>query len=180
MTPERWQQLKELFNDALERAPEERGAFLANACADDATLLREVEALLAECEQSDSPLDSLPGAIAAQMAGQGAVQQVDASFTSGQMLGPYRLQQRLGAGGMGEVFRADDTRLGRPVAVKVLLAHLTGNPAAVARFKREAKAVAALNHPNVCQVYDVGSDYLVLEYVDGLTFSPRNSVSRWP
>ncbi|MBI1765116.1 MAG: serine/threonine protein kinase [Acidobacteria bacterium] len=174
MTPDRWQQLKELFNDALERPPAERAAFLDAACADDAELRREVEALLAEHGAPASALDSLPGAIAAQMAEVGAqANNAGSAKMDGQMIGPYWLHERLDAGGMGEVYRADHTRLRRPAAIKLLRTQLAESQAANARFKREAKAVAVLAHPNIVVLYDYGEAagvyYAVTELLDGAT-----------
>src|SRR5438477_13018545 len=95
----------------------------------------------------------------------------------GTKLGPYEIQAPLGAGGMGEVYRARDTRLGREVAVKVLPQHLSSNPDLKARFEREAKAISALNHSHICHLYDVGSDggtdYLVMELLDGESLDRR-------
>src|SRR5262250_325144 len=99
------------------------------------------------------------------------------SLTPGTKLGPYEITAPLGAGGMGEVYRARDTRLGRDVAIKVLPQHLSANPEVRARFEREAKTVSSLNHPNICTLFDVGregdTDYLVMELVDGETLSAR-------
>src|SRR6266850_5268633 len=99
------------------------------------------------------------------------------TLSSGSRLGPYEILAPLGAGGMGEVYRARDTRLERIVAIKILPAHLSDRPAAKERFEREAKAVSSLNHPNVCQLYDVGSQdgisYLVMEYLEGETLADR-------
>src|SRR6185295_19413490 len=96
---------------------------------------------------------------------------------AGTRLGPYEIVAPLGAGGMGEVYRARDTRLGRDVAVKVLPQHLSANPEVRARFEREAKTVSSLNHPNICTLFDVGrqgdTDYLVMELVDGETLAAR-------
>jgi serine/threonine protein kinase len=92
---------------------------------------------------------------------------------SGMRLGPYEILAPLGAGGMGEVYRARDTRLDRTVAVKVLPAHLTHDPQARERFEREARAVSSLNHPNICTLHDVGPNYLVMEYVEGPTSAER-------
>jgi serine/threonine protein kinase/Tol biopolymer transport system component len=162
---DRWQQIKELFNDALEHAPHERAAFLAAACAGDTELHSEVTSLLAEAEAPGSVLDALPAAVAAQMLAQPAA--------TGRLIGHYRLQKRLGAGGMGEVYAAEDTRLGRQVAVKLLLAHLADSHAATARFKREAQALATLAHPNVVALYDYGEAdgvfYAVTELLEGET-----------
>src|SRR5258708_33239445 len=96
---------------------------------------------------------------------------------SGTLLGTYEIQSPLGAGGMGEVYRAGDTRLNRSVAVKILPSHLSSNPEAQQRFDREARAISGLSHPNVCQLYDVGShdgtSYLVMEYLEGETLADR-------
>jgi eukaryotic-like serine/threonine-protein kinase len=98
-------------------------------------------------------------------------------LTSGTKLGPYEIASPLGAGGMGEVYRARDTRLDRTVAIKILPAHLSDNPEAKQRFDREARAISSLNHPNVCALYDIGHqdgiDYLVMEFLDGETLAQR-------
>ena len=99
------------------------------------------------------------------------------ALTSGTKLGPYEIQSPLGAGGMGEVYRARDTRLDRIVAIKILPAHLSDNPEAKQRFDREARAISSLNHPNICTLYDVGHqdgiDYLVMEFLEGETLAAR-------
>lgn len=94
-------------------------------------------------------------------------------LSAGTKLGPYEIQSPLGAGGMGEVYRARDTRLDRTVAVKILPAHLADHPDARSRFEREARTISSLNHPNICTLHDIGSQggvtYLVMEYVEGET-----------
>ena len=99
------------------------------------------------------------------------------ALTSGTKLGPYEIQSPLGAGGMGEVYRARDTRLDRTVAIKVLPGHLSDNPEARQRFEREAKAISSLNHANVCTLHDVGKhdgiDFLVMEFLEGETLADR-------
>src|SRR5580698_5819998 len=99
------------------------------------------------------------------------------ALTTGTKLGPYEIQSSLGAGGMGEVYRARDTRLGRDVAIKVLPSHLGSDPDLKARFEREAKAISALSHPHICHLYDIGAqdgtDYLVMELLDGETLADR-------
>lgn len=99
------------------------------------------------------------------------------ALTSGTKLGPYEIQSPLGAGGMGEVYRGRDPRLERTVAIKVLPTHLNANPELRARFEREAKAISGLQHPNICVLYDVGSqgdiDFLVMEYLEGETLYTR-------
>src|SRR5271167_4124937 len=95
------------------------------------------------------------------------------ALTSGTKLGPYEIQSPLGAGGMGEVYKARDTRLNRTVAVKILPSHLSENPEAKQRFDREARTISSLNHPNICTLHDVGHkygvDYLVMEFHEGET-----------
>jgi serine/threonine protein kinase len=99
------------------------------------------------------------------------------ALTTGTKLGPYEIQSPLGAGGMGEVYRARDTRLGRDVAIKVLPSHLSSDPDLKARFEREAKAISALSHPHICHLYDIGSqegtDYLVMELLEGESLADR-------
>src|SRR6266851_1968785 len=99
------------------------------------------------------------------------------ALTSGTKLGPYEIQSSLGAGGMGEVYRARDTRLDRTVAIKILPTHLSDNHEAKDRFDREARAISSLSHPNICHLYDVGAqdgtNYLVMEYLEGETLADR-------
>src|ERR1700720_4459018 len=99
------------------------------------------------------------------------------ALTSGTKLGPYEIVSPLGAGGMGEVYKARDTRLDRTVAVKILPSHLSENPEAKQRFDREARTISSLNHPNICTLHDVGEqdgvDYLVMEYLEGETLADR-------
>src|SRR5579864_9136018 len=106
------------------------------------------------------------------------------ALRSGTMLGPYEIQSPLGAGGMGEVYRARDTRLDRTVAVKILPSHLSSHPEARQRFDREARTISSLSHPNVCHLYDVGSQdgtgYLVMEYLEGETLASRLSKGPLP
>ena len=104
------------------------------------------------------------------------------SLASGTKLGPYEIQTALGAGGMGEVYRARDTRLDRTVAVKILPSHLSSNPEAKQRFEREARTISSLNHPHICVLHDVGSQdgtsYLVMEFVDGETLDSGRVLAR--
>src|SRR5262245_29163213 len=96
----------------------------------------------------------------------------------GARLGPYEIVSRLGSGGMGDVYRARDPRLQRDVAIKVLPPAVSDDPERLRRFQHEARAIAALNHPNICQIYDVGPDYLVLEYIDGAPLKGPLAVER--
>jgi eukaryotic-like serine/threonine-protein kinase len=99
------------------------------------------------------------------------------ALSAGTKLGPYEIQSPLGAGGMGEVYKACDTRLERTVAIKILPTHLSGSPEARQRFDREARAISALSHPSICTLYDVGhqdgTDFLVMEYLEGETLADR-------
>src|SRR5450631_460735 len=158
MDPSRWQQIEELYHAALERDPGERTALLAQA---DPELRREVESLLAQ-ESGATPLDHHAWEGAASLLGSTV-----AVLTPGTQLGPYKIEGPLGSGGMGEVFRATDTRLGRAVAVKASRERFS------ARFDREARAISSLNHPHICTLYDVGPNYLVMELCDGETLAAR-------
>lgn len=166
MTPEQWQQIEQLYFTALERAPAERAAFLAQACAGQEALRREVESLLSSHEQAHSFIESSPLDVAA-----GVVAEQHTMI--GRTLGHYHIRALLGAGGMGEVYRAWDTRLERDVAIKILPAHLALNREALHRFEREAKAVAALSHPNILAIHDFGTEdgvtYAVMELLEGGT-----------
>jgi serine/threonine protein kinase len=157
---ERWQQIESLFQQALERDPAERNAWLREACQGDSDLRREVASLLANYQEAT---DIQPWTAAA------AAQLIDtaSSLRPGQTLGPYRIESFLAAGGMGEVYRATDTRLNREVAIKVSAARFSE------RFAREARVIASLNHANICQLHDVGPDYLVMEFVAGPTLADR-------
>jgi tetratricopeptide (TPR) repeat protein len=157
MTPEQFQQIEELYHAARERTGEGRAALLAQA---DPELRREIESLLA---QSDSGFLDRPALENATELGASTV----TVLTAGACLGPYRIEVKLGEGGMGEVFRAVDTRLGRAVAVK------TAHDRFSARFEREARAISSLNHPHICTLYDVGPNYLVMELVEGETIAAR-------
>ena len=172
MTPERWQKIESLLHDALERAPAERAAFLDQACLGDEDIHREVKSLLASSDQADEFLKSPAFEDAAQLVG-------DTRNNSmlGQRLGFYQILSLLGAGGMGEVYLAEDRRLGRKVALKVLPAFFTRNEERVQRFKQEARAASALNHPNVATIYEIGETdrtiYIAMEYVEGLTLAAK-------
>src|SRR5215472_3805462 len=157
---ERLQQIEEIFQEALQRDPAEREAYVRGACRDDSELQREVLSLLANHRDGTDFKPWAPAA-AAQLIGTSTLLQ------PGQLLGPYRIDSFLAAGGMGQVYRATDTRLNRPVAIKVSAARFNE------RFEREARVIASLNHPNVCTLHDVGPNYLVMEYVEGRTLAER-------
>ena len=159
MTPERWRQVEQLFEEVLTREPESRAAFLAQATGADEEIRHAVETLLAQASAIASP-DPSPSPYLSEAA-------PSTSLPEGFRLGPYEIAGVLGSGGMGKVYRAVDTRLGRRVAVKVS----TDLPGA--NFKREARAISALNHPHICTLYDVGPNYLVMELVEGESLAQR-------
>lgn len=159
MTPERFKQIEELYHAVRERTAEERAALLGRI---DPDLRREVEALLTE--RVDSEFSKRP---TIQNAPQVLEDSTLTDLRVGANLGPYRIESKLGEGGMGEVFRAVDTRLGRPVAIKTTREQVS------TRFEREARAISSLNHPNICTLYDVGPNYLVMELVEGETIAAR-------
>lgn len=161
MTPERFRQIEELFHAARQKTAEERAALFAET---DPELRREVESLLAQATRSG-------GEFLEQPAIKNDPQSLEDSNVTqlpvGASLGPCRIESRLGKGGMGEVFRAVDTRLGRAVAIKTTREKFSG------RFEREARAISSLNHPNICTLYDVGPNYLVMELIEGETLADR-------
>jgi serine/threonine protein kinase/tetratricopeptide (TPR) repeat protein len=169
MTPERWKQVEEVYHAALELPLSERSGFLDQACANDEELRHEVTSLLAAQDKANRFIESYPDDVVAGM----MVAEDQMRSMLGRTLGHYRLQSLIGAGGMGEVYRASDTRLDRDVAVKILPEHLATDQGALRRFEREAKAVAALSHPNILAIFDFGSDegvsYAVMELLEGQT-----------
>jgi eukaryotic-like serine/threonine-protein kinase len=178
MTPDRWSRLTDLFEAALGREPAERDAFLASACADDAAMQREVSALIESHERAGdfgtSPVFHFrtPGVSPSDPVG--AIAHI---LDEGVRLGRYEIVSLVGSGGMGQVYRARDPQLAREVGVKIL-PHGAGISAdRLARFGYEARALAALNHPNILTVYDVGLDrevpYVVSELLDGETLRAR-------
>jgi serine/threonine protein kinase len=173
MTPERWQQINQVFDEALAQPAAERAAFLTRACAGDAKLRRRVEAMLAADAQTDLLLDRPAQAAAAELFSAETSATQESEILSGHTIGSYRLLHEIGRGGMGKVYLARDERLDRRLALKLLPARLTGDASRVARFQREARAASALNHPNILTIYDFGQDanrhYIASEYVEGQT-----------
>jgi serine/threonine protein kinase/Tol biopolymer transport system component len=162
MTPERWRRITEVFHGALARDAEARDAYLQEACRHDPALRVDVDRLLADHHDAGSSFGERP-----RTPTSGLVPRLE----SGKTLGPYRIEGLLGAGGMGEVYSARDTRLGRNVAVKILPADVATDPERIRRFEQEARAAAALNHVNICTLYDVceheATRFLVMELVEG-------------
>ncbi|HSF25739.1 MAG TPA: serine/threonine-protein kinase, partial [Blastocatellia bacterium] len=171
MKPERWREIEGLYNSALEREPDARAAFLEQECAGDEVLRQEVESLL---DNQPGPTGLLQAPVRKILAQK--VTEDERKFI-GRRLGNYEVLSRLGAGGMGEVYLAEDTKLNRKVAVKLLPAGLTEDERARKRFVREAKTAAALDHPNICSIYEVGeeagSSFIVMQYVEGEALSDR-------
>ncbi len=175
MTHERWNEVKELFHGALEREPQERAAYLDEVCAADPSLRAEIESLIASHEQ--------PGSFIEQPAFEVDTGQLKPDSGGaddsvlGRVIGPYKILGLLGAGGMGKVYRARDQRLGRDVAVKILPRSLANDPDLRRRFRQEARAASALNHPNICTVYDIGEwegrPFLTMELLEGQTLGHR-------
>jgi eukaryotic-like serine/threonine-protein kinase len=165
MTPERWARIEQLYHEALGCDPHQRAAFLAAACAGDDALRREVESLLAH--------DGGAAFLSTPAVASGIVEELRV----GQAVGPYLISARIGAGGMGEVYRARDTKLGRDVAIKILSGAFTADPDRLARFEREARLLASLNHPHIGAIYGLeesaGVRALVLELVEGKTLAER-------
>jgi serine/threonine protein kinase len=158
MTPERWAEVKEMLHRAMQLGPEERAAFLDGACAADDSLRLEVDSLLSADEHARSSFLQSPP---------------PTGLGKGVRIGDYEVQSLLGAGGMGEVYRARDLRLRREVAIKVLPSFVSFDPERLRRFEQEALATAALNHPNILAVYQMGTyegaPYLVSELLEGET-----------
>ena len=146
MRPEFWRQLEELFHTAMEQPPERRRAFVDEACGRDDELRRELELLISNDEQAVSFLE-IP-----VLADSKATPDVCGSLI-GRQFGPYHVLSQLGSGGMGEVYRAHDGKLDRDVAIKVLPVEFANDPARLARLRREARALASLNHPNIAVIY---------------------------
>ena len=166
MSSERWERIKEILEQALRLAPEEREAYLESACEADADLRMEVESLIAAHEEAGS-----------QFLGAAAPEVLELApmrvLTAGTKLGPYEIIAALGAGGMGEVYRARDTHLGRTVAIKILPAAFSTDQDRLHRFKEEARSASALNHPNIITIHDLGQEgstpYIAMELVEGRT-----------
>ena len=163
MKSNRWHQVEQIFHEALQRQPEQRAAFLAQTCAGDKVLLSEVNSLLNSFGQDDSFFEASASTLAAEMFGS----------LVGETIGPYEVLSELGSGGMGTVYLAQDARLGRKIALKLLPPQFTNDKDRLRRFQQEARAASALNHPNILTVYEIEQKadihYIATEHVDGVT-----------
>src|SRR5215469_15120105 len=167
---DRWREIQNIFHAARALTPDDRPRFLDSSCKNDAELRQEVESLLCASEEAGNFLQSkeLP-----------AVSQTRRTFAGdplvGKQIGPYRVIERIGSGGMGLVYRAEDVRLRRGVALKFLTRELEQDPQARERFEREARAASALNHPNICTIYGVdeweGHPFFAMELLKGQTLN---------
>jgi serine/threonine protein kinase/sugar lactone lactonase YvrE len=166
MTPERWQQIDSLFQAALELPPEQRDSFIAEACGGDDALRSHVEALLASDERGLSFIDSPAFEVAA-----GLLAGDEPGLAAGAQIGHYKILSLLGTGGMGEIYLAEDSILGRQVALKILYESLVDASVRFKQLQREARAASAISHPNVAHVYEIGEadghNYIAMEYVRG-------------
>jgi serine/threonine protein kinase/WD40 repeat protein len=172
MKPDRWSKIEQVFHAALQRKPEDRANFLNQSCVGDAALYDEVKALLTSYENDDSFFEDSASALAAEM------------FCDrvGETIGPYEVLSQLGSGAMGVVYLAQDVRLGRKIALKLLPSQFTNDKDRLRRFQQEARATSALNHPNILTVYEVeqrdGLHYIATEFVDGVTLRQHMQTRR--
>ena len=168
MTPEKWRQVNQICGAALDLSPQLRATFLVEACNGDNDVLREVEALL---DSFDSQFLEQPAI------GKATEQLFKRQLAVGQTISHYIVLEKIGAGGMGEVYRARDTSLDRLVAIKVLLPEFCFNDERVRRFQLEARAASALNHPNILTIHEIGasgdSHFIASEFVEGETLRDR-------
>jgi hypothetical protein len=176
MLAKRWHKIEDLYHSACERKPEERRAYLEGACGGDEALRQEIESLLANENLAASFLETHDPRAAANAA--------EARLPAGERIGPYLLLEFLQAGGMGEVYKARDTRLERTVAIKFAPRAFGADPFALNRFQREARAASALNHPRICTVHDQGDHqgrpFFVMEFLEGKSLKEQISSRPMP
>src|SRR5437762_9999272 len=172
MAPARLQTIEEIFHAALDQEPDQVGAFLDAACEGDELLRRKVEALVASHQQAGGFIETPVAGIATRI-----IENGQADLLVDRTIGHYKISKRIGTGGMGEVYLATDITAGRKAALKLLPARFTGDAERLKRFQQEARAVVALNHPNILTVYQIGEDhstyYIASELIEGETLRQR-------
>src|SRR5438552_12990436 len=171
MPDQYWEDLKEIFHAALALPPRERSAYLEKASDGDASLRAAVEALLKSHEETNNFVDSPAYQAAAEMLADGR------EFGTGRLVDHYRIISLLGEGGMGKVYLAEDTKLHRKVSLKFLSTNFTQDHERLHRFEQEARAVSALNHPNILTIYEIGEAdgrrFIATEFIEGQTLRER-------
>src|SRR5438128_831707 len=172
MTPAQLQTIEEIFYAALDQEPDQVARFVDTACEGDELLRGKVEALLASRQRVGSFIEDSALGIATRI-----IENGQADLLVGQTFGHYKISKRIGSGGMGEVYLATDVTAGRKAALKLLPMRFTGNAERLRRFQQEARAVVALNHPNIVTVYEIGQDhsthYIASELIEGETLRQR-------
>src|SRR5881394_1248940 len=172
MTPARFQAIEEIYRAALDREPDQIGAFLDKACEGDDVLRRKVETLLASRQRVGSFIETSAAGIATRITENG-----QADLLIGRTIGHYKISEQIGTGGMGEVYLATDMTAGRKAALKLLPTRFTSDAERLKRFQQEARALVGLNHPNILTVYEIGEDhsthYIASELIEGETLRQR-------
>jgi len=176
ITQDSWQRIKEIFQSAQKLSGAERSDFLSEACGDDQSIREEVEALLTADESNEDFLSAPAYEFAAGIL-------VESEFSAGQKIGPYTILCPLGAGGMGQIYLAEDAKLRRKIALKLISQQFASDPRRVNRFEQEALAASALNHPNICVIHELGvtesgRHFIAMEYIQGITL--RDQLARGP
>src|SRR5438874_3940050 len=172
MTPAQLQTVEEIFHAALDREPDDVARFVDTACEGDELLRREVKALLASYQRAGSFIETSTVGITTRV-----IENGQADLLVGRTIGHYKISERIGTGGMGDVYLATDITAGRKAALKLLPTRFTGNPERLKRFQQEAHALVGLNHPNILTVYEIGEDhsthYIASELIEGETLRQR-------